>query len=264
MITKVRGGILINYNARRFKKRSSKKDKIIIYNIRYGTGTDFNYHLPFPFAGCLRNTEERFNEISEWIANQNPDTVGLIETDNGSYRMNNRSQPEILASKINGNYNFCCKYAPDESLVSLPLLSTQGNAIVSSKKSKYAKKFFPVGMKKLALVQECEKYIFILVHMSLGYKTRRKQIQNLANYVSEARLPIIVAGDGNIFKGNGELLPLYNAGLNRLPCLCTWPSAKPRHAIDFVMHSKSIKIDEFYTEHVQWSDHLPLIFTVSI
>ncbi len=60
--------------------------RLLIYNIRYATGTGPAFHLPVPGAGYLRSSRQVLTQITEFIKGQDPDVVGLIEVDTGSIR----------------------------------------------------------------------------------------------------------------------------------------------------------------------------------
>ena len=60
--------------------------RFLLYNIRYATGVGSNFHLPFPYAGYLRPSSENFKKIIDFIHQIDPDIVGLVEVDGGSFR----------------------------------------------------------------------------------------------------------------------------------------------------------------------------------
>ena len=60
--------------------------RLLIYNIRYATGTGAAFHLPVPGAGYLRSSRQVLSQITDFIKRQDPDVVGLIEVDTGSIR----------------------------------------------------------------------------------------------------------------------------------------------------------------------------------
>ena len=66
--------------------------RFLLYNIRYATGVGSSFHLPFPYAGYLRPSSEHFKKIVDFIAEINPDVIGLVEVDNGSFRTGRVSQ----------------------------------------------------------------------------------------------------------------------------------------------------------------------------
>ena len=57
--------------------------RLLIYNIRYATGTGPAFHLPVPGAGYLRSSRLVLSRITDFIKRQDPDVVGLIEVDTG-------------------------------------------------------------------------------------------------------------------------------------------------------------------------------------
>ena len=60
--------------------------RLLIYNIRYATGTGPAFHLPVPGAGYLRSSRQVLSRITNFIKQQDPDVVGLIEVFQGANR----------------------------------------------------------------------------------------------------------------------------------------------------------------------------------
>jgi endonuclease/exonuclease/phosphatase family metal-dependent hydrolase len=60
--------------------------RLLVYNIRYATGTGVGFHLPIPGAGYLRSSRRVLEQITRFIRSEQPDVVGLIEIDTGSVR----------------------------------------------------------------------------------------------------------------------------------------------------------------------------------
>ena len=60
--------------------------RLLVYNIRYATGTGPSFHLPIPGAGYLRSNRKVLTGITEFLRAEEPDIVGLIEVDTGSIR----------------------------------------------------------------------------------------------------------------------------------------------------------------------------------
>ena len=74
--------------------------RLLVYNIRYATGTGPSFHLPLPGAGYLRSNRKVLAGITEFIRNEHPDVVGLIEVDTGSIRTGMVNQAEHIATRI--------------------------------------------------------------------------------------------------------------------------------------------------------------------
>src|SRR4051812_23455361 len=78
----------------RDSKPSTCHLRLLLYNIRYATGTGPGFHLPLPGAGYLRNTSRNLERLTEFIHGQAPDIVGLVEVDLGSRRAASVNQAE--------------------------------------------------------------------------------------------------------------------------------------------------------------------------
>ena len=75
--------------------------RLLVYNIRYATGTGPAFHLPFPGAGYLRSSRRVLDNITSFVKEQDPDIVGLIEVDIGSVRSGMLNQAErIMAGDV--------------------------------------------------------------------------------------------------------------------------------------------------------------------
>ena len=59
--------------------------KFLLYNIRYGTGKYLNQPLKH-IRGYLGHSLEHIGRIGEFIKKYDPDIVGLVEVDLGSFR----------------------------------------------------------------------------------------------------------------------------------------------------------------------------------
>ncbi len=74
--------------------------RLVVYNIRYATGTGPAFHLPLPGAGYLRTSRRVLTGITDFLRAERPDVVGLIEVDTGSIRsgMVNQAEPSTSPS----------------------------------------------------------------------------------------------------------------------------------------------------------------------
>jgi endonuclease/exonuclease/phosphatase family metal-dependent hydrolase len=202
-------------------------------------------------------------KIANFIANENPDIVGLIEVDIGSSRTKYVNQAEEIATKLKSHHISAVKYKSRGIATSIPILRRQANALLTRDKipSSYFH-FLPCGVKQLVIEAEIAGINLFLVHLSIRKDVRRRQLLYLAK-IAKNRKPLIIAGDFNTFSGLFEIeefqarLGLYNPNLNSMP---TFPSHRPRHELDFVLCSKEIKALGFSVPSVGFSDHLPVIF----
>ena len=241
--------------------------KFLLYNIRYGTGKYLKQPLKH-IRGYLGHSLNHVQRIGEFIKGYDPDIVGLVEVDLGSFRTEEKNQAELLG-KITGNHCvFQYKYQKNSRYMKVPMVRKQGNALLSKTEIK-SKKFHYLnnGMKKLVMEIETDSITVFLVHLALGGKTRLRQIVQLRKLIQDYKNPFIVAGDFNVLWGNEEIelfleaSGLHNVNIHREP---TFPSWAPKKELDFILCSKEIKVKEFQGIKTLLSDHLPVIIDFEI
>src|ERR1700753_1448028 len=93
-----------------YAQRSPFAVRLLVYNIRYATGTGVGFHLPVPGAGYLRSSRRVLQEITEFIHCEDPDVVGLIEVDTGSVRTGMVNQATYIADALGHYTAHQCKY----------------------------------------------------------------------------------------------------------------------------------------------------------
>ena len=237
--------------------------KFLLYNIRYGTGTGMTYHLPFPFTGYFRNSRRNTERILSFIKNEQPDIIGLVEVDEGSYRSRRINQAQWIAQALGYEHVYESKYGESSLVRRLPVLNRQGNAFITNRSIQAQQfHFFNTGIKKLVIELEFDAFVVFLVHLSLKYRHRQRQLTDLHTLFKSVKKPMIVAGDFNAFWGFHELKlfmaagNLLNANINNEP---TFPSRTPRRQLDFVLHSPEITVNRFAVCPVKFSDHRPIV-----
>ena len=237
--------------------------RLLLYNIRYGVGFGSAVHWPLPGAGYLLGNKRNLERITEFIRDQDPDLVGLVEVDTGSIRTRNVNQAERIAEAI-GHYSvYQCKYGSSSINNLLPIVRKQANAILAAPRV-HGERFhyFDSGVKRLIIELELDDCALFLVHLSLKYRHRQAQLHSLHDLVSGTQKPVIIAGDFNTFWGEHEIYlfmkatGLRSANLNSDP---SYPSHAPRRELDFILYSSGITVTNFFIPKVAYSDHLPLV-----
>ncbi|MDF3128510.1 endonuclease/exonuclease/phosphatase family protein [Kiritimatiellaeota bacterium B1221] len=235
--------------------------RFILYNIRYGTGGNMNR---FPLSGYIGRTGKHLEEIIHFLRELNPDVIGLIEVDAGSYRSGKFNQAQKIAESLGHYHTYKSKYAENHPLLTkVPILNKQGNAFVA-RDSISSEKFHYVtrGVKKLVIELELENVVFLLVHLALSYRTRQEQLREIKTIVRNIEKPCIVAGDFNVFQGKKELELFKDAAGLIEPDgedAPTFPSWKPKHDLDFVLHTPQVRVNHIHVPQVLYSDHLPVV-----
>ncbi len=229
--------------------------RFLLYNMRYGTGPKMHQYM--------HPSQRNLDRIADFLRDLEPDVVGLIEVDHGSYRSKGKNQAELLADSLGHYHTHSIKYGKNSFWRHIPILKKQGNAFLARDRIRNETfHYFERGMKRLVIELELDHVIVYLVHLSLGAKARHHQLSDLYDLVKNTNKPCVVAGDFNMLWGEREInmflaaTGLKNANTENLP---TFPSRQPRRHLDFVLHSKEISVKNFRVPSVAFSDHLPVL-----
>ena len=237
--------------------------RFLLYNIRYGAGIGSRFHLPVPYAGYLKRSADNFDQITEFIRKASPDIVGLVEVDSGSFRADKCCQAESLARQLGYDHVVESKYQEGSMVQRVPVLCKQGNAVLSRQKIlEHRFHFFKQGVKRLVIEARTADATIFLVHLSLTYRNRQYQLEQLFQMVRQVQGPIIVAGDFNVLWGDRELelflaaTGLRNANYEGRP---SHPSRAPKRQLDYILYSPDLVMKKFSIPKVTFSDHAPLV-----
>jgi endonuclease/exonuclease/phosphatase family metal-dependent hydrolase len=108
--------------------------------------------------------------------------------------------------------------------------------------------------------------IVIIAHLSLGPLARKRQLGFLAELIA-ARPHVVLMGDLNCTAHSSELRPLFRHTSLRPPhdaAPATFPSWRPRRAIDHILVSADLAVERLWTLPHAVSDHLPLAARVRL
>ncbi len=237
--------------------------RFLFYNIRYGTGHGPGYHLPFPFSGFFKKTGNKLDQIVSFIRSVNPDIIGLVEVDAGSYRSQKTCQVAAIASELDHYHIVETKYGEKSMANRVPVLNKQANGVLCREIIlSHHFHYFEEGFKRLVIEVELPDVVIFIVHLSLKFKHRQQQLEHLHRIVSKSTKPVIVAGDFNTFNGDREIslflaaANLVNANHASLP---SYPSHAPKKNLDFIFHSPQLMVSNFSIPDIRLSDHAPLI-----
>ena len=242
--------------------------RFLLYNIRYATGHKGRYHLPVPYAGFFKHTRDKLDQIIAFIQSVDPDVIGLLEVDSGSYRSRKSCQAETIAERLGYAHIVATKYKNNSLAYRVPVLRMQSNALLTKKTVlHHALHYFDEGIKRLVIQGELEEVVFFIVHLSLKYRHRQNQLERLHQLVKNISKPVIIGGDFNTFWGSRELelflaaTGLENANTANIP---SHPSHSPHRQIDFILHSHCLRVSNFQIPDIRLSDHAPLICDLSM
>lgn len=243
--------------------------RVVFYNIRYGTGSGWHYHLPVPFSGFFRSSRAGTGRIAEYLGSLDADVMCLCEVDGGSYRHGNRCQASRMASEQGWHHVYANKYGKGSLVRRMPLLSSQGNAVLSRMPMITAReRHLSRGVKRTYLEVEFDRFVVILAHLSLGRRARTVQLHELARHCRKLEKPLVLGGDFNLLQGSSELDPLLQGtGLRDADAEMgrpTFPSHRPGKRLDYVLASREISVRRIEVPRVPYSDHLPLVCDIRI
>jgi endonuclease/exonuclease/phosphatase family metal-dependent hydrolase len=237
--------------------------RFLLYNIRYAAGIGRSFHLPVPYSGYFKHTNGNLKKILDFIKSVNPDIIGLIEVDSGSFRCEKNNQAEGIAWELQHDHIYRSKYPVNSVAQKLPLLNKQGNAILTNQEIVSQKfHYFRQGVKRLVIELELADLSVLLVHLSIKFRHRHYQLQDLHSIIKNIKRPLIVAGDFNVLWGDRELqlflaaTGLKSANANGQP---SHPSRAPRRQLDYIFYNPQIRITDFEIPQVKFSDHTPLV-----
>ncbi len=167
-------------HARNTVRRYNRCVRLLIYNIRYATGTGPAFHLPVPGAGYLRSSRLVLSRITDFIKHQDPDVVGLIEVDTGSIRTGMVNQADYIARSLGHYSTFECKYGVSSVNHLVPIVRKQANAFLAAPRVRGERfHYFDTGIKRLIIELELDDVAIFLVHLSLKFRHRQYQLRYL-------------------------------------------------------------------------------------
>ena len=233
--------------------------RFLLYNIRYGTGGKRGHSL-WRYAA---STRRHLPLIIRYIEDLNPDVIGLIEVDSGSYRSGGRNQAELISHALGHHHAYESKYHAESFTRWIPVLRRQGNAFIARDTIANARThYFRKGVKRLVLELDLDQVSFFLVHLALGAQARHHQLGDLYELVKSSAKPRIVAGD---FNTGRTAETLTKAGLVRATGARDSFAAEGTQAVDQVWVSPHLAIRRAtmidpgdLTDHQAWMVRLTL------
>ncbi|MEK7672898.1 MAG: endonuclease/exonuclease/phosphatase family protein [Patescibacteria group bacterium] len=236
--------------------------KILLLNAQYGLGMNGSWREYFRYFNrffyCPKKVHhENSRKVRNLILREKPDLVMLMEVNDG-----------MVSRLMTANQAFVSvdnKYALNGMWSKMPMFRKNSNAFIALKQTDFKKHYFKKGMKRLVYELSCEQELSLFsAHFSIFKKTRAKQLVELQVLIKEKK-NVILCGDFNIFKGYDELkllladskLQLLNKEEHK-----TFPTFKPKKALDLFMCSTDMKVKSFRVLKDRVSDHLPVMLEI--
>lgn len=238
--------------------------RILFYNVGYCTGIDgamrdylLHWHR---YIHTSRTTMSQILEgIEDLVSEESPDVCCLLEI--------HKTTGLVDSLRAFPHYDVANKYSWHGLLRHLPFFRRNCNGVFSRRSMPVQRHYFKAGRKKLVYEMTLPNETSLFVsHLSLTRRTRRRQLQELA-VLLKGRKRVILCGDFNAFhEGEMEALQAQcNLAIANPPWEGTFPSHRPRRALDLFLCSPDIVIERIRVLHeVQLSDHLPIVLDVRV
>lgn len=234
--------------------------RILTYNIQVGIGSHRLRHMilhgwryVMPHGQTIRNLERISRQIHDY------DIVGLNEADAGSFRTRYLNQAHFLANKAG--------YPYWEQLVTRDLghFAQHTNSVLSRfPTEKVLRHRLPSlmdgrGVLELHYRVHGRLLVVLVTHLGLRRGARLLQMRYLARIVNQYP-SVVLMGDFNCVAHSEEMTWLLSHTHLRTPqhCPVTFPSWRPVVALDHILASEDLDIQEVTVIPEPLSDHLAL------
>lgn len=187
------------------------------------------------------------------------DVIGLQEADAGSLRSGFLNQTRYLAETSGMPF---WSYQPNRSMARV---AHTANGLISRLKPQAVLDYplpsrIPGRGALLAQFGEGEDALAVMIaHLSLSASTRARQLSFIAELLQDFPHAVLM-GDLNSEAGSREMRQLFAKSTLQPPAqpTPTFPSWKPRRALDHILTSPGIALEKVWALPQAFSDHLPL------
>jgi endonuclease/exonuclease/phosphatase family metal-dependent hydrolase len=212
-----------------------------------------------PHPGKRANLDALASNFSEF------DLIALQESDAGSLRSGFMHQTRYLAEAGNIPY---WSHQPNRQMSKL---ASSANGLLSRLAPSEVIDYPLPGRipGRGALLARfghgADSLVVVVAHLSLGPQARDRQLGFIGELIQEAPHAVLM-GDLNCTADSMELRNLFQRTRLRAPefSVPSFPSWRPRRAIDHILVSDKLEIEKLWTLPQATSDHLPIAATVRL
>ncbi len=205
----------------------------------------------------MRSKRQNLDSLAKLLAGF--DIVGLQEADAGSLRSGFLNQTEYLAEGAGFPY---WSHQPNRKIAQF---AASSNGLLTRLKPAEVRDYaLPSripgrGAMWVRFDLDGAELIVVVVHLSLGPQARARQLNFIADLIWSSPHAVLM-GDFNCSLDSPEMAQLLRrTGLTPAhEAPATFPSWRPRRAIDHILVSEKMEIEQLYTLPHAVSDHLPL------
>ncbi|MFU8813734.1 MAG: endonuclease/exonuclease/phosphatase family protein [Pseudomonadales bacterium] len=240
--------------------------RFLSFNIQVGIGTaKYRHYFTKGWKHVLPHQGRTLNlqRIAEVVAGY--DFVALQEIDSGSLRSNYVNQVQYIADQARFPYWYT------QLNRDLGPLAQHGNGLLSRiapmemQDHKLPGAIPGRGAIAVRLPYGDTSVLVVLLHLSLGERSRRLQLEYVRNLI-DGEDHVVLMGDMNSHLS--QLLfnsPLAETDLRPVGEMQpTYPAWRPLRALDHVLVSPLLSISDYEVLDCQLSDHLPIAVTLEM
>lgn len=239
--------------------------RLLSYNIQTGIVSERYRHYVLHSWKHLLPYTNRWTNLDRIAHSLNAfDIVGLQEVDSGSLRTGFINQAKYLADR--GRFPFW----HHQTNRRLGKLAQHSNGLLSRIAPHELVDHKLPGLKgRGALLgrfgSRAESLVLIIIHLSLGQRSRTRQMAYLSELVNSYPHAILM-GDLNCGLHSREMsMLLRNTDLTAPgDILNTFPSWRPRRSIDHILVTSGLQMERAYVPDWMFSDHLPIAMEVVV
>jgi endonuclease/exonuclease/phosphatase family metal-dependent hydrolase len=227
---------------------------------RYGDYVTKSWKHVLPTRGTRGNLDQFAELLSEF------DLVGLQEADAGSLRSGFVNQTQYLAEAAGFPY---WSHQPNRKIARF---AASSNGLLTRREPDEVLDY-PLpgripgrGALWVRFGNDEQALVVVIAHLSLGPAARRTQFEFLAELIGD-HANVVLMGDLNCSANSPELKQIYKRTALMPPTEsppATFPSWRPRRAIDHILATPGIHIERLWTLPHPVSDHLPLAARVRL
>lgn len=240
--------------------------RLLSFNMQVAINTQaFHHYLTRSWRHLFPHREQHQQLTAIGKLLRDYDLVALQETDAGSFRSRFTNQVEFLADKgefpywyqqLNRNYGRVAQHGNG-------ILSRYQPCILED--HQLPGRLPGRGAIALRLGQGPEALMVIVLHLSLGQRSRTAQLEYLRELIGEHR-SVVIMGDFNCH--HDQILiqgPLKDLDLHHpQEGLHTYPSWRPEQALDHILVSSNMKVLSASVLSHNLSDHLPIAMEIEL
>ncbi len=240
--------------------------KFLSFNIQVGIKTSkYRQYVTKGWKHVLPNVSRSNNlrRIADVVADY--DIVALQEIDGGSLRSGFINQVEYLADRAQFPYWYAQRNRD------LGPFAQHGNGLLSRvapnglEDHKLPGVFPGRGAIVLRIPYDGVDVVVVLLHLSLGERSRRQQLEYVRRLICDEPY-VVVMGDMNSHMT--QLLfdsPLQDTDLRPVADVQpTYPAWRPSFALDHVLVTPNLVVDDYEVLDCQLSDHRPIAVTLTL